>query len=952
MISTLGAILTRQIFFNGLVEGLVFGLLAMGVVLVYRATRVINFAVGNMGVVGAGLTALLDVQYNVPFWIAVVAGLAVGILYGAVIELVVIRRLFTAPRVIVLVATIGVAQLSMAILSGYPEIDVPGAPFPQPISARYEFSEVRVQGAQLTTLLVVPVVALALGWFLTRTMLGKSVKASAENSDLARLAGISPKKVSTFVWAIAGGLATLSIGLMAAQSGSATNLSTLGPSTLVRALAAAVIAGMVSFPLAFLAGILIGVGQAMVTFNYLDQPGLSDFLLFLVVLVAVYLQSRSSAAETQTFSFAPKKTAIPERLRNVWWVRQLDRVGLVALGVVAVILPLLVTESSRHLLYTTILVFALCGLSLTILTGWGGQLSLGQMAFAGIGAFLAAAFNRGITVDIGWKDTRIIEGGIEALDFGLSVVLAALITAALAAVIGVGALRVRGLLLAVSTFAFGLAASQYLYRRPILSGGRSDSVAFPRTDLFGLDLTSQRTYYYLVLAVLVVVAAIVARLRTTGVGRTTIAVRDNPNTSAAYTVNPTRVKLRAFALAGGIAGLGGALLASSLQTVPFDRFFGVDDSLKLVAVVVIGGLGSVAGPVLGSLWVIGLPAFFPDNDLVPLLSSGLGLLILLLYFPGGLIQIAYSIRGALLGLVERRLGPAPPKQQQVIPVSLTKRERPPIPHGTPVLTATDITVRFGGITAVDGASIEIDADEIVGLIGTNGAGKSTLMNAIAGFVPSTGKVELLGEPVSSLSPSGRARRGLGRTFQAAVLFPELTVRETVQVALEARHRTGLLAAALCLPPSIRMERARRQEADELIDFLGLGRYADVYIGDLSTGTRRIVELAGLLALDPRVLCLDEPTAGLAQRETEAFGPLMQGIRQELGASMLVIEHDMPLIMGISDRVYCLELGRVIASGEPDTVRNDPAVIASYLGTDERAIARSGAAAAPQPQPSN
>ncbi len=143
-------------------------------------------------------------------------------------------------------------------------------------------------------------------------------------------------------------------------------------------------------------------------------------------------------------------------------------------------------------------------------------------------------------------------------------------------------------------------------------------------------------------------------------------------------------------------------------------------------------------------------------------------------------------------------------------------------------------------------------------------------------------------------------------------------------------------------PAIRQERRYRAEADELIDFLGLGRYADMYIADLSTGTRRIVELAGLLALDARLLCLDEPTAGVAQRETEAFGPLIKEIRRELSASMLVIEHDMPLIMSISDRVYCLELGHVICEGLPDVVRNDPAVIASYLGTDERAIARSGA----------
>ena len=289
----------------------------------------------------------------------------------------------------------------------------------------------------------------------------------------------------------------------------------------------------------------------------------------------------------------------------------------------------------------------------------------------------------------------------------------------------------------------------------------------------------------------------------------------------------------------------------------------------------------------------------------------------------------------------RRAGAPAPTPRREMPASLNRPERSPIADGVPVLRTIEVSVNFDGIRAVDRVSIEVGAGEIVGLIGTNGAGKSTLMNAIGGFVGSSGRVELLGASMSELSTAERARRGLGRTFQSATLFPELTVRETVQLALEARHRTGLLSSALCLPRSVRTERVRRREADELIDFLGLGRYAESYISDLSTGTRRIVELAGLLALDARMLCLDEPTAGLAQRETEAAGPLIKEISRELHASVLVIEHDMPLIMGISDRVYCLDLGHVICEGTPSHVRNDPAVIASYLGTDARAIERSG-----------
>ncbi|GAA4990761.1 hypothetical protein GCM10023205_73040 [Yinghuangia aomiensis] len=933
---------TLQLLFDGAVTGLVIGLLAMGIVLVHRSTRVINFAVANMGLVGSVLFALLTVKYHVPYWIALVIALAVGALFGAVVDLAVVRRLFAAPRVIVLVATIGVAQLALTIVTAYPELDdYPTESYPVPWSGTWELGgDLQITGAQLSVLVAVPLTAALLALFLGRTVLGKTVKASAGNPELARLNGISPKAVSTAVWAMAGLIGTLCLILISAQNKSLTQITTLGPTTLLRALAAAVIARMVSFPIALASGVLLGLVQSFIQFNWLDQPGLTDAVFLVVVLAAVYLVSRGRDTEASAFSFAPKVKPVPERLRGVWWVRHMERATLLFLGLVAVVVPLLVTQPSRHLLYTVILCYAICAASVTILTGWAGQLSLGQMAFAGLGALTAASLNRGLHLEFG--DTVY---SFRGLTFPAAVLVASLFTALLAALVGAGALRVRGLLLAVSTFAFAVAAEQYLYRRDVFHDEGTTTASFPRSTVFGIDVSTQRAYYYLVLAVLVLVLLVVARLRTSGVGRTTIGVRDNPASAAAYTVNAARVKLRAFALAGGIAGLGGALLAGAVQTVPYaDKYFLSSDSLTLVSIVVIGGLGSVSGSVLGSLWVIGLPAFFPDNTLVPLLTSSLGLLVLLLYFPGGLVQIGYSTRDALLAWADRRLGDAPAaKASAAPPKALTRpgRAAPPA-DDRPVLATSEVRVRFGGRTAVDGVSIEVFPNQIVGLIGTNGAGKSTLMNAIGGFVPADGSVELLGRDVSRAAPAARARLRLGRTFQAATLFPELTVRETVQIALEARGRTGLVATALHLPHTFARERAKRSDANDLIDFLGLGRYADAFIGDLSTGTRRIVELAGLLALDARVLCLDEPTAGVAQRETEAFGPLIQEIRREMGASMLVIEHDMPLIMGISDRVYCLETGRVIAAGPPDVVRNDPKVVASYLGTDERAIERSGA----------
>jgi ABC-type branched-subunit amino acid transport system ATPase component/ABC-type branched-subunit amino acid transport system permease subunit len=947
--------ITNNLVFKGVVNGAAIGLLALGIVLVYRATRVINFAVAGMGVLAASLLPLLVLQYGFPFWIALPICLFTGTLYGLIVELTVVRRLFKAPRVILLIATMGVAQLSQALTTALPRLDEPNAKYPAAMTFKWKnIRGVDISGAQLSVLIMVPVIAGLLAWFLNRTMLGQTVKASAENSELSRLSGISPKFASSLVWTIAGLISSISVILLAGLGSNSNAVGSLGPVTLTRALAAAVIAGMTSFPRALAAGIGIGVLQALLQFNFTDLPSLIDVAAFLFVLAAVWRQSRRSA-ETSTFSFAPKARPIPPQLQSVWWVRNIGALTMGTVGLIAAAAPFVITKPSRILLFGTVLTFAICALSVSVLTGWSGQLSLGQMAFAGLGALGAAALQRGLEMDIGWGDNRLIKGSLPGMHFLPATLVSCVLVAAFAAIIGIGSLRVRGLLLAVTTFAFGIAAESYLYRRPIFSNGKTGQVAFPRESIGGISMASQRNYYLFVLVMLFLILGVVSRLRRSGVGWSTIAVRDNERTASAYTVAATRVKLQAFALSGGIAALGGALLANLLGSVPLgDRFFTVSDSVKVVAMAVIGGLGSTTGPILGAIWIEGLPAFFPGNALLPLLSSSLGLLILLMYFPGGLMQVVYLVRDAIFDRAAARqpIPEAVPKPSVV----LATRERRPVPAEqagavqTPWLCTTGLTVTYGGLRAVDGVSIEVKPREIVGLIGTNGAGKTSFMNAIGGYVPSKGRVELLGHDVSDSSSHRRAAMGMGRTFQSATLFPELTVRETVLVALEARGHTGLIGTALASPLARRGARARRSEADDLIGFLGLGRYADASISDLSTGTRRIVELAGLLAVDARVLCLDEPTAGVAQRETEAFGPLIVGLCKELDASILVIEHDMPLIMSISHRVYCFEQGAVIAEGAPEAIRQDPRVIASYLGLDERAIARSGTEVNNQPQP--
>ncbi|MEY2567615.1 MAG: hypothetical protein QOE35_2144 [Actinomycetota bacterium] len=275
--------------------------------------------------------------------------------------------------------------------------------------------------------------------------------------------------------------------------------------------------------------------------------------------------------------------------------------------------------------------------------------------------------------------------------------------------------------------------------------------------------------------------------------------------------------------------------------------------------------------------------------------------------------------------------------------------------GEVLLETFALSKRFGGITAVDEVDLQLRDGEILGLIGHNGAGKTTLMDCVSGFLPiDGGRIEINGNDVSEWAPHDRAAAGLGRSFQDALLYPTLTVAETVSVALE-RHLESkdMLAAALQLPASYESELAVADRAEELIELMGLAAFHEKLTGELSTGTRRIVDLACVMAQQPSVLMLDEPSGGVAQRETEALGPLLVRVRDRTGCSILVIEHDMPLLSSVCDRMIALELGAVIAQGTPTEVLEHPKVIESYLGTDDSAIARSGtgskAKARPKPR---
>ncbi len=926
-VELLGLKISAQVMFNGTVVGLVYGILAVGLIIVYRSSGVINFAHAQIGIVGAALLAKMVIDWNWPFAAALLVVIPLGGLVGMVVELTVIRRLFHSPRVIVFVATLGVVQVLTLVTIQIPRVQG-FATYPTPVDRTWHVAGIDVRAEQLLALVVVLVSGAALAWFFGRTIWGVAVRGGAANPDATRLAGISVKGLSTIVWTIAGLLATVTVVVSAPlRSTPAAGIAqSVGTGLLLRALAIALIARMRSLPVALAAGAAFGLAEAVIFFNYTASPGLADLVLLFIVLAGVLVArpvdalSRSEGAWAISASGKP----IPERFRGSGLATRLPWVvGGLALAA-AIILPLVVDQPSKHFLYTRMVLFAVVALSVSVLTGWAGQLSLGQLAFAGLGAFSVAALD---SAD---------------LQFAPAVLIATGITVGGAMIVGLPALRVRGLYLAITTLAFAAAADGWLFEQSIFLGDLTRARVEPEHLLLGpLDLRTKRTFYYVALALLVVVMFLALRVRRSGIGRSFIAVRDNEACAAAYTISPVRSKLMAFGIGGGLAGIAGAAYGGLLAQFNASPF-GAEPSIQIVAIAVIGGLGSVAGPVLGALWVIGLPALFGNNQNVALLTSGAGLLILLMYFPGGFVQIAYSARDALFRLADSRSPAletaardrsAVPVQPAVASSSIAEDRLPLVVEG--------LSVSFGGRLAVHDVDLDVHTGEIVGLIGANGAGKTTLMNAVGGFVPSTGEIELLGQKVGHKSPARRARLGLGRAFQNADLFGDLTVLETIALAFENKRRTSLWRVLSGAPGWRSTDRSQRAEAGELADYMGLGRYVDHKVSDLSTGTRRITELASLLALGPRLLCLDEPTAGVAQRETEAFGPLLVRIRAELGAAMLVIEHDMPLIMSISDRVYCLEAGKVIAEGLPEEVRTDPLVIASYLGTDERAIRRSG-----------
>lgn len=937
----------------GVVTGLQYALLGVGIVLVYKASRFVNFAHGQLGTIAAVLVGKLVVENGWPYPIAVIVGLLAAGAVGAIVERTVIQRLFNASRLVLLVATIGVAQiLFVGTLVGPLKLDTGlvarKGGFPIPFKGQWEIGSVIIRSSQLVTLVVAPMIAAGLYLFFAKTSIGKAIRAAASNADAARLAGISVKKVSLIVWVTAGVMSGLT-AILLAPAASSLDVSNLGPSLLLRGLAAALLGGMTSLPVAFLSGIGIGVVEQSAYWHF-PRGGTPDIAVFILILVGIFVRGKHLGATSRRgddlLATAQSRPPLTERLKKSHVARNVGRYGWALLALFGIVLPMLpgFRQQSKALLLTFILVYAIIGVSLTLLTGWAGQASLGHFAFMGVGAYAAAR------ADVaGFAVPGIL-------------VVAGLVTATAAVLVGLPALRFRGLFLGVSTLAFAFAARTWLFPKSFVTGqaGANAVATNARMPFSDQALESLQQFYYLAFIVLVIAVLALRSLRASGPGRALIAVRDNERAASAYGLNPSFVKISALAISGFLTGAAGAIWGLTQNTWTAEAF---EPTLSLVmlSLTIVGGLGTLHGPILGAFAVFAWPYLIPNSNTTPIraFSAGALLLIILLFMPGGIASLVEKIRQAILNLIAR----APKKDEVVesepLPVGSLGVASPALAFAAPSngrdgdaarrvgpLEVRDVSITFGGLKALDGAALAVGEWEIVGLIGGNGAGKTTLFNCVNGHLkPGGGVVALFGDEVTGKPPMRRPHLGLARSFQDAHLYPGLTVLETVLVALDRLDRSGTFGSLIGAPWVRAGESRKRESAIGVLTRVGLAERADALTGELSTGMRRLCELATVMAAQPKLILLDEPTAGIAQREVEAFRPLLAGLRDQLGCSVLIIEHDVPLVMSLCDWIYALESGTVIAEGRPDDVRADPRVIASYLGTDAAAIERSGSTGA-------
>lgn len=637
----------------GVIVGLTYGILGVGLTLIYKSARFVNFAHGNVGAFVAVIFGKLVVDVGIPYWIAFVLALALGGAIGGLIELGVVRRLFDSPRLVLVVATIALSQLLLylglqrSLQADQTALVTRG--YPIPFRANVRVGDLILGGAELAILIVVPLLAIGVAAFFRFTAYGQAIRAAAENPDAARLAGISVRRMSTIVWVIAGLLAAATAILLAPRE-SIFNVGALGPSILVRALGAALIGRMTNLPVTFVAGIGIGVIETA-AFDRFTSGGVQDLVVFLVLMAALAVRARGlsrAARDVEApISFGAERRALPSDVAALPGVRRLRTGSMLAIGLLAVALPLLplfdLHTSEKTFRLILVVGYAIVGLSLTLLTGWAGQVSLGQFALVGVGAFTAARF-------------------AGELPLPLLVVACGLVGTLVAVIVGLPAVRIQGLFLAVSTLAFAVVATGWAFQQRWFVGSPS-GVSLTRPSF----IRTERATYWFALALLVLFTIAVRNLRRSGPGRALLAVRDNDRTARSEGLSAAGTRLLAFALAGFMASVAGVIFAYGRGNFTATDF-APSTSLDMLLMVIIGGLGSIPGAILGAVFLFGLPVLLGSGDVVRLATSAIGVLIVLLFLPGGLIAVVHRGRDLLIARIVRRARGLPPPPPIVPPL--------------------------------------------------------------------------------------------------------------------------------------------------------------------------------------------------------------------------------------------------------------------------------------------
>ena len=625
-----------SILLEGAILGLNYGLLAVGLALVYRTSRVLNFAQGQLGAVAAVFIVKCYYDFGLNYWFALFLGLGLAAAAGALSELL-LRRLSGRPRVTVMVVTIGLSQV-LFLFTALPFIRPKKIfqPFPVPIHVTFHIGSFLFSPGDVLSLIVAPIVVVLLAAFIGLSRWGLAMRAAADNAESARLSGVWVRRASTMAWTVAGVLSAIT-AVLASPGQTSVLTQVLSPGLLLLALLAAILGAMVSLPVAFAAGIGVGVVQEILNWNITNpSTGSATVELILFVLLQLSLLVRAASLREGGRGFERPLWTMGTasfRVRLVGERRTVGYSGVALSFAVVAALPIVIGVGHSYLM-SQVCIYAIIALSLTVLTGWGGQVSLGQFGLVAVGADLAAHLGKSVPLV-------------------LLLPLAGLVTAVVSVVVGLTALRIRGLFLAVSTLGFALFMQTSVLATPCwtapvwhrrLCTGLPDpqSTLIGRPTLLGLSLSSEKTFAWFSLGMVVVSVLMVRTWRDRGIARRLIAVRDNEVTAAASGIHVVRTKLLAFALSGFIAGYAGVCLAFWLERFSTDTF-DPTVSILVVSMVVIGGLDSIAGALLGALYLVGLPAIFGTTTTTQFLTSGVGLLIFILYLPGGMAEILHRV---------------------------------------------------------------------------------------------------------------------------------------------------------------------------------------------------------------------------------------------------------------------------------------------------------------------